>query len=86
MLPMQQELPQPIGNTTATAMLAGTDLGIIGTAKLLIAETRRALNAPDCTVFATGGDAPYFLRHLPELTPAPQLLTLRGVLTASPTT
>ena len=81
MLPMQQELPQPIGSTTATAMLAGTDLGIIGTAKLLIAETRRALNAPDCTIFATGGDAPYFLRHIPELTPAPELVTLRGILT-----
>ena len=84
MLPLQQELPQPIGNTTATAMLAGTDLGVIGTARLLISETRRALNAPDCTIFATGGDAPYFLRHLPELTPAPSLLTLRGILTAQP--
>ena len=33
--------------------------------------------------FADGGDAPFFLKALPELSPAPELLTLRGVALAA---
>ena len=36
--------------------------------------------------FTTGGDAPYFLENIPELTPAPPLLTIRGIATSKPAT
>ncbi|MBP5638170.1 MAG: type III pantothenate kinase, partial [Victivallales bacterium] len=83
-IPLQAERPEAIGNNTLKAMVAGTDLGILGTARFLVEETRKALNAPHCTVFATGGDAPYFLKNLDGLSQAPELLTLRGIISARP--
>lgn len=80
-VPLTNNIPNPMGNNTANAILAGVDLGAIGTLKYLIQETRNALDVPDCPVFLTGGDAPYFLNALPEAQPAPELLTLKGIAT-----
>ncbi len=86
LLPLQDALPAAMGTTTATAMFSGMDLGLIGALQRIVGDIRTAIGRPDCPVFTVGGDAPYFLRHLPNLLPpgAP-LFTLRGIL-QSPTT
>ena len=84
LIPIQPQRPSPLGTTTRDAILAGIDLGVIGGVRQIIAETREMLNALDCKVFVTGGDAPYFLGNIPELTPAPPLLTIRGIAASTP--
>ena len=62
---------------------AGTDIGAVGALERIATLIRQQLDAPEAPVFATGGDAPFFLRHLPHLlTPAPPMLTLRGTAVA----
>lgn len=79
LLELRDELPCPIGRNTLDAMAAGTDLAGIGALRELLSRTQQQLHEK-YAVFATGGDAPYFLRALPDvLDPAPPLLTLTGV-------
>lgn len=74
----------PLASCTQDVIVAGTDLGAVGAVSHLATMMRRQLDAPDAPVFATGGDAPFFLRHLPHLlTPAPPMLTLRGTATVT---
>ncbi|MBR5077249.1 MAG: type III pantothenate kinase [Victivallales bacterium] len=84
LIPIQHQRPSPLGTNTHDAILAGIDLGAIGSVRQIIAETRQLLNALECKVFATGGDAPFFLENIPELTSAPPLLTIRGIATSTP--
>lgn len=81
-LPIRSELPPPIGTKTLDAIASGVDLGVIGAVKELMAATRMELNMPDCRFLSAGGDAPYFLEHIPELEKGQELLTLRGVAAA----
>lgn len=76
---LQDACPAALGHTTRAAILAGCDGGILGAVRHLVEATRRELAAPACPVLVTGGDAPFFLRHLAELTPAPADFTLRGL-------
>ncbi len=76
---LQHACPAALGTATRDAILAGCDGGSLGAVRYLVEATRRELAAPACHVFATGGDAPFFLRHLTELTPAPADFTLRGL-------
>lgn len=79
LLELRDEIPSPIGRNTREAIAAGTDLGSVGALHELISRTVARLH-DNYTIYATGGDAPYFLKALPELlTPAPPLLTLQGV-------
>ena len=79
MLELRENLPVPIGRNTLDAMAAGTDLAGVGALRELLSRTRQQVRGK-YKVFATGGDAPYFLRALPEiLDAAPPLLTLIGV-------
>ena len=82
LLPLRDEPASPIGSNTLDALAAGVDLGIVGAVRELLAATRRQLGG-ECLVLPTGGDAPFFLRALPELHPSPELLTLRGVALAA---
>ena len=84
LIPIQHQRPSPLGTNTHDAILAGIDLGAIGSVRQIVAETRQMLNALECKVFTTGGDAPFFLENIPELTPAPPLLTIRGIATSTP--
>ena len=84
LIPIQHRRPSPMGTNTHDAILAGIDLGAIGSVRQIVAETRQMLNALECKVFTTGGDAPFFLENIPELTPAPPLLTIRGIATSTP--
>ena len=79
MLELRGNLPLPIGCNTLDAMAAGTDLAGVGALRELISRTQQQVQGK-YKVFATGGDASYFLRALPEmLDAAPPLLTLLGV-------
>jgi type III pantothenate kinase len=77
---MATDEPSAIGGNTTGAILAGTDLGIIGAVQLILDRTRVELNAPECPVIALGGDADFFVRHIPGITLGPQDLTLRGIV------
>ena len=68
-----------LGTTTKTAILAGCDIGIIGMVKELIAKICNDLNAPECEIYATGGDAELFTANIPGITPGGVDLTLRGI-------
>lgn len=81
-LPLRDKVPPPMGSNTLDAMAAGVDLGVIGTVRELLTATRRFLEPSKCTIMTAGGDAPFFLENLPELTEGPGLLTLRGVAQA----
>lgn len=83
LVPLQGNRPSPLGRNTHDAILAGVDLGVLGTIRQLIAETRQEMDATDCPVLVTGGDARFFLEHLPELSAAPDLLTIRGIALAA---
>jgi type III pantothenate kinase len=74
-----QECPTSLGTCTRAAILAGVDLGLLGAVERLLADSRERLEAPSCPVVAVGGDAAFFCRHLPALTPGPELLTLHGL-------
>ncbi len=78
-VPLQHELPGPLGTKTVGAIVAGIDLGLLGLVERIVADTRRELGAPALTVLVAGGDAPYFLRHLSGLKATPQDFTLRGL-------
>ncbi|MBR6373780.1 MAG: hypothetical protein IKS20_11420, partial [Victivallales bacterium] len=82
LLELRDELPSPIGRNTREAMAAGTDLGSVGALHEILSRTTAMLHE-EYAIYATGGDAPYFLKALPELlNPAPPLLTLQGVVCA----
>ncbi len=70
---------------TADALRGGIGLGILGLAQHLLTESRRELRAPNCPVLVTGGDACYFLDHLPlsNIEAAPPHLTLLGLAAVS---
>ena len=83
LLPFRHEKPNAIGTNTRDAIFAGVDGGILGSVRELISQTRSELGKP-CPILATGGDADFFLRWLPEiLTPAPELMTIKGILYAT---
>ena len=81
LVPIIHDTPDAIGNNTKDAICAGIDNGIVGAVRELIAGARNELDSP-CTFLATGGDAVYFLKRIPDLIPAPELMTLRGILCA----
>lgn len=76
---MSRELPVALGVNTVAAIRAGVDLGVVGAVKLLLERTREELDAPTCSLLATGGDNAYFLAQLPELVAAPPDFILRGL-------
>ena len=73
------EKPNVPGTETASAIIAGIDVGLLGAVRTIIAETRGAIGEPDCPVLTVGGDATFFMEALPELTPGGVDLTLRGL-------
>ena len=74
-----KSLPSSLGTTTETAILAGCDIGIIGMAKTLIDEIHIDLGVSECEIYATGGDAGFFLSNIPKIKHGGIELTLRGI-------
>lgn len=81
-IPLQNALPDAIGNNTHNAILAGVDRGIIEAVSGILDQQRKLLNGATCTILATGGDAQYFANAIPSLGLAPDYLTLRGTTLA----
>lgn len=73
------DCPAALGTCTRDAILAGVDLGVLGAVERLVHASRLALGHSSCPVLAVGGDAAFFCRHLPGLTPGGGLFTLRGM-------
>lgn len=72
----------PFGCTSEDGIRNGVDIGILGAAEKIIRATKAQPEMADCKVWFAGGDAPFFVEHLPkelgaELSPVP--LTLFGV-------
>jgi len=78
-IPMQQECPPPLGLTTAAAIAAGVDLGIIGAVRQIIDQTRQVPGLHQSRIIAVGGDAAYFMQNIPGLEAGPDAFTLRGI-------
>ncbi len=79
LIEIKNTVPPPVGKCTAEAMAAGTDLAAIGALREILSGTIQRLEPEKFTIYATGGDAGYFLAALPSiLRPAPELLTLHG--------
>ena len=72
-------IPTSLGKTTETAILAGCDIGIIGMVKALIDQITEDLGVPECEVYATGGDAEFFLSNIPGIQSVGVELTLSGI-------
>ncbi|MBO5762816.1 MAG: type III pantothenate kinase [Lentisphaeria bacterium] len=75
-LPLQENAPESIGINTATSIYYGIDRGAVG----MVREWVNALGG--VPVYCVGGDAPFFLRALPELQDGGALFTLQGLLRA----
>ena len=75
--------PPPTGPGTATGeqMLLGINGGAVGMVKELIQVMRRSVNG-DLRIFATGGDAEFFIKNIPEIEYAGDDFTLMGILKA----
>ena len=78
-LPLQDELPPAIGADTVAALTAGIDLGIVGAVEKLLVVTCQELQLEEAVVLATGGDAAFFIHHIPGLHDAGEHFTLAGL-------
>ena len=75
-LPLDLPLPEELGKNTKAAMTLGIDLGAVGMVRELMARSE-SLGVK--YMVASGGDAEFFCRHIPELEAAGNLFTLRGI-------
>lgn len=79
LVPLGDTAPSVLGTNTAAAILAGTDAAVLGAVAHLLAASRREMGCRECPALAVGGDAAYFVRHLPDLSAGPADFTLRGL-------
>ena len=75
-LPLDLPLPEELGKNTFQAMTLGIDLGAVGMVRELM---RRSGDLGVKYMVASGGDAEFFCRHIPELEAAGKLFTLQGI-------
>lgn len=79
MVGFAENLPQPIGTTTADAIRSGLDLGVIGAVQRVLDDSRGVLASPSIPVIVVGGDREYFARHLANVRRGPDSFTLLGL-------
>lgn len=82
LVPLTADLPSPLGHDTASAIRAGIDLALLGALDRILSDTRRQPGFDSAPAIIVGGDATFFIAHLPGLTPGPATLTLQGVALA----
>ena len=75
-IPLKSDLPDEPGQNTVAAITLGIDRGIVGMVRELISLGKRKNTG---TFLASGGDAEFFCRAIPELTAAGNEFTLRGI-------
>ena len=73
--------PEGPGVATGDQMLLGIDSGAVGAVKELIEIMRRSVNG-DLKLFATGGDANFFIKNISGIEYAGDDFTLKGILIA----
>lgn len=67
---------------TADSIALGVDRGVLGSIKEILGTIRKSIGAPDCTVIAVGGDAPFFTKNIPGIYLGAVDYTLRGIAKA----
>lgn len=72
-------VPSFPGNNTVDAIDLGTDCAAIGAVRELVRRMETEFPGQKIRRVACGGDAPFFLRELPDFELADELFTLRGI-------
>ena len=80
---LRDTLVGPVGTNTRDAILAGGDGGAVGAVKAVVRRAREHVGDDDCPVVVVGGDAPFFLRHVPGLAAGGEDFTLQGLATTA---
>lgn len=75
----RREMDRVIGRNTQEALLAGAICGYCGLVRNIISEIQRELRCSRLTVVATGGDASWLARRVPEIDHVKSDLTLEGL-------
>lgn len=78
LIPICGDIPCGLGCNTIDAMRLGIDGGIIGMVQWLIDNARRRLGQ-ETRFIAIGGDAKFFLSHIPALEDGGEFFTLNGI-------
>ena len=76
-IPLSHEVPEKPGVDTVSSMRFGIDRGAVGMVRQLIAQCCAEYGIKHCV--ATGGDAEFFLNAVPELEPADEFFTFKGI-------
>ncbi len=71
--------PELAGANTIDAIRVGVDVGVLGTVREIVARLRHQVKPDQLTVVGTGGDAAYFIDHLPEIVYGGEYFTLYGI-------
>ena len=80
---LAQELPAMPGRNTVEAIALGIDLGVVGAVRELLKSASELFPGKRLRVVACGGDAPFFLKAVPEIFEAGGSdFTLRGLVKA----
>ncbi|MBO5924024.1 MAG: type III pantothenate kinase [Lentisphaeria bacterium] len=75
-IPLAQPMPEKLGTNTLGAMTLGIDLGAVGMVREIMSRSS-VLGVKN--MVASGGDAEFFCKYIPELEPAGKLFTLQGI-------
>lgn len=78
LLPISMDIPDGLGCNTLDAMRLGIDGGVVGMVQWLIGNARRRLGQ-ETRFIAIGGDARFFLNHIPGLEDGGEFFTLNGI-------
>lgn len=78
-VPFFEKIGNVIGKNTVEAILSGTDRGILELVKGLVYSIKRELKTENCSIWLTGGDSDFFLRHIPHTIDAGKDFTLKGI-------
>jgi type III pantothenate kinase len=79
LIPFFDDVPEGAGTNTVEAMRLGVDLGVIGSARELIANTRNLFPGQNLRVVGVGGDSKFFIDHIPEIEYGGDDYTLQGI-------
>ena len=82
-VPLAEDCPSAIGESTHGAIRAGIDVGILGSVARLLEDTRVILGVDQCRTVVVGGDAAFFCRHMEGLTAGGEAFTLGGLATVA---
>lgn len=74
--------PTTAGTNTADCIRLGVDCGVLGTVREIIETLQNQIAPEQLTLVGVGGDAGFFIEHLPEITYGGEYFTLYGIYNA----